>query len=332
MTTTGWVDIEEVARKVVRHAGYTNPDYGLDEKTLIVNNLIKSQSPDISCGVTANEMTGKEQGAGDSGLFFGFAVDETDEFMPLPITLAHRLARRLDQVRQKGVIEYLRPDGKTQVTVEYDEGGRPLGVAVVVVSAQHEPDVSAHQIEADLKEHVIRPIIGDMASDSTEYHINPTGRFVTGGPRADAGLTGRKIIVDTYGGGTCLYRAGHGGGCFSGKDPSKVDRSAAYLARYAAKNIVAAGLARACEIQLAYAIGRAEPVSLMVNTYGTGKSMTDAELAEKLRAHFPLKPADIIRYFDLKKPIYLPTAVYGHFGRPAFPWEKTDVAKRLMPL
>ncbi len=329
ITTTGWVDIEAVAREVVRGAGYTDPDYGLDEKTLIVNNLIKAQSPDIARGINADGSAGREQGAGDSGLFFGFAVDEADEYMPLPIALAHRLARRLEETRKAGSTPYLRPDGKAQVTVEYAGDGAPLGVHAVVVSAQHDPGIDQSRIENDIRERVILPALGERISASTACHINPTGRFVIGGPRGDTGMTGRKIIVDTYGGGSCLYRAGHGGGCFSGKDPSKVDRSAAYLARYAAKNIVAAGLAHACETQLAYAIGRAEPVSLMVNTFGTGRGPTDSDLTQRIYSKFPLKPDEIIRYFDLKKPIYLPAAVYGHFGRPEFPWERTDAADLL---
>ncbi|MBI2650495.1 methionine adenosyltransferase [Candidatus Woesearchaeota archaeon] len=324
ITTSGWVDIERIAKDLIRETGYTNPDYGLDYRTVTVSNLVKPQVPEIAQGVNEGEGLHKEQGAGDQGHMFGFAIKEADEYMPLPIMLAHKLAHRLETVRNDGTISYLRPDGKIQVTVEYGANGKPVGVHTIVVSTQHNKGVEHGQIVADVKEHVILPIAGNLVSDSTSYHINPTGSFVIGGPAGDAGLTGRKIIVDTYGGGSLLYRAGHGGGAFSGKDPSKVDRSAAYAARYIAKNIIAADLADVCEVQLAYAIGVAEPVSVMVNTFGTGKGITEGQLAKKVRDNFPLKPADIISHFDLKRPIYLAAAVYGHFGRSEFPWEKLD--------
>ena len=328
--TTGYVNPDTLVSRIIEDVGYSHPDFGLDFRSVTIGNFIYQQSSDISQGVSAGEGLHKEQGAGDQGQMFGFAINETPEYMPLPIMLAHKLARKLEEVRKDGTIPYLRPDGKTQVTVEYNEAGEPLGVHTVVVAAQHNPHVDNKQIEKDIKKHVIMPIVGDRIRNSTIYHINPTGSFVIGGPTGDAGLTGRKIIVDTYGGGSLLYRAGHGGGAFSGKDPSKVDRSAAYAARYIAKNIVAADLAHVCEVQLAYAIGVAEPVSVMINTFKTGKDIPDDKLAKIVRDYFPLKPADIISHFDLKRPIYLATSVYGHFGRAEFPWEKTakvDVLK-----
>ena len=258
---------------------------------------------------------------------FGFAIRETPELMPFPITYAHALAKRLEQVRKEGTIGYLRPDGKTQLTVEYDEKGKPLGIHTVVVSAQHNPEVEHGQIKEDILQHVIMPVIGDKVNSSTIYHINPTGKFVIGGPTGDAGVTGRKIIVDTYGGGSPYFGGRHGGGAFSGKDASKVDRSAAYAVRYIAKNIVAAGLADICEVQVAYAIGFPEPVSVFVNTFGAAHGVTDDQLVKKIRDNFSLKPAEIIDHFDLKRPngwSYLQTAAYGHFGRPEFPWEKID--------
>ncbi len=328
ITFKGSIDIEKVAREAIKKVGYNSEEHGLNWQTVRIHNLVKQQSPDISQGVTEGQGLHKEQGAGDQGLMFGFAVNETPELMPLPLVLSHKLCEKLEEVRQKGVIKYLRPDGKAQVTVEYDNSGKPKNVSTVVVSAQHEENISHEQIVKDIKEHVINPVLGHLTNEKTVYHVNPTGKFAVGGPAGDAGLTGRKIIVDTYGGGSFLYRAAHGGGCFSGKDPSKVDRSAAYAARYIAKNIVASGLAHACEVQLAYAIGVAEPVSVLVNTFGTGK-VSNEVLSEQVRKLFPLKPADIIKHFNLKTPIYHQTATYGHFGKNNLPWEKTDKAEEL---
>ena len=327
VTTIGYVEPNDLVKGIIRKIGYNNPDYGLDWRSVTVGGFIDRQSPDIAQGVNEGEGLHKEQGAGDQGHMFGFAIRETSELMPLPITLAHALAKRLENVRKEGIIEYLRPDGKTQVTIEYDENGKPLGIDKIVVSAQHHDGINHGQIVEDIKRHVIMPVVGDRVSSSTGYLINATGRFVIGGPTGDAGVTGRKIIVDTYGGGNPYFGGRHGGGAFSGKDASKVDRSAAYAARYIAKNIVESGLADICEVQITYAIGFAEPVSVFVNTFGTAHGITDDQLVKKIRDNFPLKPADIINHFGLKNPngwSYLQTAAYGHFGRPEFPWERTD--------
>lgn len=334
ITTTSYVDIPRIIRDTVREIGYTRAKFGFDADTCAVLTSIDEQSPDIAQGVNkaleAREglMTEEEIeaiGAGDQGLMFGFAVNETPELMPLPISLAHRLARRLSEVRKNGTLPYLRPDGKTQVTIEY-EGDKPVRVDTIVVSTQHDAEVGFEQIKRDVMEHVILPVVpAELLDDNTKYFINPTGRFVIGGPQGDAGLTGRKIIVDTYGG-----YARHGGGAFSGKDPTKVDRSAAYAARYVAKNIVAAGLADKCEVQLAYAIGVARPVSISIDTFGTGK-VSEEKLVELVRKHFDLRPAGIIKTLDLRRPIYKQTAAYGHFGRTDvdLPWERTDKAEIL---
>ena len=326
ITTTASVDFQKVVRDVVRTVGYTNAEYGFDAETCSVLTAVHEQSPDIAQGVLEGQGLHAEQGAGDQGLMFGYACDETPELMPMPIMLAHRIVRRLSEVRKNGTLPYLRPDGKSQVTVEYVDH-RPTRIDTVVVAAQHDPRTSLPQISEDVLEHVVKPVIPSEMLDHKRvtYHINPTGRFVVGGPMGDCGLTGRKIIVDTYGG-----MAGHGGGCFSGKDPTKVDRSASYMARYIAKNIVAAGVAKKCLVQLAYVIGVAEPVSVMVDTAGTG--LADEELLVKvIREVFPLKPAGIIAHLDLRRPIFRRTAAYGHFGRSEseFTWERTDKAEAL---
>ena len=327
--TKAYVDIQKIVRDTVREIGYTRGKYGFDADTCGVITTIDEQSSDIAMGVDKaleakeNNMTDEEIdaiGAGDQGMMFGFATNETEEYMPYPISLAHKLARRLTKVRKDGTLSYLRPDGKTQVTVEYD-GGKPSRLDAVVLSTQHDPDITQEQIHEDIKREVFDKILpADMVDDETKFFINPTGRFVIGGPHGDAGLTGRKIIVDTYGG-----YARHGGGAFSGKDCTKVDRSAAYAARYVAKNIVAAGLADKCEIQLSYAIGVAEPTSIMVDTFGTGKK-SNQELVDLIRKHFDLRPAGIIKMLDLRRPIYKQTAAYGHFGRNDLdlPWERLD--------
>ena len=330
ITTSAYVDIPKIVRDTVREIGYTRAKYGFDADTCGVITTIDEQSADIALGVDKaleakeNKMSEEEIdaiGAGDQGMMFGFATDETEEFMPYPIALAHKLALQLTKVRKDGVLTYLRPDGKTQVTVEYDENDKPMRLDAVVLSTQHDPEVTQEQIHADIKKFVFDPILpADMVDDETKFFINPTGRFVIGGPHGDSGLTGRKIIVDTYGG-----YARHGGGAFSGKDCTKVDRSAAYAARYVAKNIVAAGLAKKCEIQLSYAIGVAHPTSIMVDTFGTGK-LSDTRLVEIIRENFDLRPAGIIKMLDLRRPIYKQTAAYGHFGRNDLnlPWEKLD--------
>jgi S-adenosylmethionine synthetase len=318
ITTRTYVDVPKLVRSVIRDIGFTDAAMGFDCATCGVLNVIQSQSPDIAMGVDTG-------GAGDQGLMFGYACNETDELMPLPIMLAHQLVRRLSEVRRAGVLAYLRPDGKSQVSVEYVDG-IPRRISAVVVSTQHHDDVSTEQLRADIKKHVIDPIIpSGMAHSSTSYHINPTGRFVIGGPHGDTGLTGRKIIVDTYGG-----MGRHGGGAFSGKDPTKVDRSACYMARYVAKNIVAAGLATKAEVQLAYAIGVAEPVSVAVDTFGTGK-VENIRIVELVRENFRLTPAGMIQHLNLRRPIYRATAAFGHFGRtePSFTWEATDRAEAL---
>ena len=329
ISTTTYVDIPKVVRETIKDIGYTRAKYGYDSQTMAVLTAIDEQSPDIAQGVDKaleyrNEISEEEieaTGAGDQGLMFGYATDETDTYMPLPIFLSHQLAKRLSDVRKDEILDYLRPDGKVQVTVEYGEDDKPRRIYTIVVSTQHAEDVELAQIEKDIKTHVIYPTVDKaLLDEETKFYINPTGRFVIGGPQGDAGLTGRKIIVDTYGG-----YARHGGGCFSGKDPTKVDRSAAYAARYVAKNIVAAGLAKQCEVQLAYAIGVAEPVSISINTFDTGK-VSEARLVEAVRKHFDLRPAGIIKMLDLKQPIYKQTAAYGHFGRTdvLLPWEKLD--------
>ena len=333
ITTKAQLDIPAIVRKTVKEIGYDDAATGFDGNTCAVMVALDQQSPDIAMGVDkaleakSGEMTDDlDTGAGDQGMMFGYATNETEDYMPYPIALAHRLARQLAEVRKDGTLPYLRPDGKTQVSVEYDENGAPRRLEAVVLSTQHDVKISQEQIHQDIKKYVFDPILPkDMVDEDTKIYINPTGRFVIGGPHGDAGLTGRKIIVDTYGG-----MARHGGGAFSGKDCTKVDRSAAYAARYVAKNIVAAGLADKCEIQLSYAIGVAQPTSVMVDTFGTGK-ISDEKLVEIIRKHFDLRPAGIIRMLDLRRPIYRQTAAYGHFGRNdlKLPWEATDKVEEL---
>ena len=325
VTTKAWVDMQKVVRDTVEEIGYTDSNMGFDFNTCAVLISLDKQSPNIAQGVNEGEGAHTEQGAGDQGLMFGYACDETPELMPLPIQLAHRLTERLSHVRKDGTMDYLRPDGKSQVTVRYVDG-IPKSVDAVVISTQHAEEVSQSKLHEDIKKNVISPVIPEKyLNDSTQYHINPTGIFVIGGPQGDCGLTGRKIIVDTYGG-----MGRHGGGAFSGKDPSKVDRSAAYAARHVAKNVVAAGLASRCEVQLAYAIGVAEPVSVSVETFGTNK-IDESKIIELIRNNFELKPAGLIRALNLLRPIYQKTAAYGHFGReiPEFTWEATDKANEL---
>ncbi len=325
ITSQARIDYAAVVRNTLREIGYTSSDIGFDADTCGVLLAIDAQSPDIAMGVDEGRGDFKEQGAGDQGLMFGYACDETDELMPLPIALSHKLTARLAKVRKDGTLPFLRPDGKSQVSVQYEDG-RPVRITAVVLSTQHDPDVEQAELRERIKAEVLDPVLpADLVDGDTKFYINPTGRFVIGGPMGDCGLTGRKIIVDTYGG-----MGRHGGGAFSGKDPSKVDRSAAYMARYVAKNVVAAGLAERAEVQLAYAIGVAEPVSVSVDTFGTGK-VDEGLIAKLVRAHFPLKPAGIIEHLDLLRPIYRNTAAYGHFGRDdgAFPWERTDKAEAL---
>ncbi|VVC05370.1 S-adenosylmethionine synthase [uncultured archaeon] len=319
VTSTAKFDVQDVVRKTLREIGYNDPQYGFDADSCSVLISLHSQSPDISMGISATE--NKEQGAGDQGLMFGYATNETKEFMPMPIMLAHKLTSRLAEIRKKKELPWVRPDGKSQVTIEYEDG-KPKRIEAIVVSTQHSPEISNDQIKKEIIEKVIKPVCGNLWNDKIKVHVNPTGRFVIGGPPGDAGLTGRKIIVDTYGG-----MGRHGGGAFSGKDPSKVDRSACYMCRYIAKNIVAAGLADRCEVQVAYAIGVAEPVSLMISTFDTSK-IPEEQIENLVRKHFDMRPAAIISQLKLKNPIYRKTAAYGHFGRdePEFTWERTDKA------
>jgi S-adenosylmethionine synthetase len=334
ITTDGYVDIQKIARDTIREIGYDKSEYGFDANTCGVIVALDEQSKDIALGVDTalevKEHTAEDEfskiGAGDQGMMFGYATNETEEYMPYPISLAHKLTKQLTKVRKEGVLKYLRPDGKSQVTVEYDENGKPIHLNAVVLSTQHDEEVTIEQLREDVKHYVLDPILPqDLVDEKTKFYINPTGRFVIGGPNGDSGLTGRKIIVDTYGG-----YARHGGGAFSGKDCTKVDRSASYAARYVAKNVVAAGLADRCEIQLSYAIGVAEPTSIMLDTFGTGK-LTDEELVTIIRKYFDLRPAGIIKMLDLRRPIYKKTAAYGHFGRLDLdlPWERTDKVEEL---
>ena len=333
ITTSHYTDIPSIVRETVKGIGYTDPAYGFDYRSCAVMTAIDEQSPDIAMGVNQSfehQEGGTDAadliGAGDQGMMFGYACDETPELMPAPISMAHKLSRQLTDVRKAGKLKWLRPDGKSQVTVEYDDNGKVLSCPAIVVSTQHDPDIALKDLREAVVEEIIKPIIpAQYITKDTKFYVNPTGRFVVGGPVGDTGLTGRKIIVDTYGG-----SAAHGGGCFSGKDPTKVDRSAAYMARYAAKNLVAAGLARRCQIEIAYAIGVAHPVSVLVDTFGTG-ALPDDQLAEIVTRHFDLRPAAIIRDLDLRRPIYRQTAAYGHFGRTDLdlPWERTDRAEAL---
>jgi len=322
ITTTAWVDLEDLCRTVILDIGYNSSDMGFDGASCAVLNAIGKQSPDIAMGV--DETDKKEQGAGDQGLMFGYASNETDVLMPAPITYSHRLVEKQSQVRKNGTLKFLRPDAKSQISFRYSETGQPEAIDAIVLSTQHDPDISQKELHEAVMEEIIKPIIpANWVHTDTKFHINPTGSFVIGGPLGDAGLTGRKIIVDTYGG-----MARHGGGAFSGKDPSKVDRSAAYAARYVAKNVVAAGLADQCELQVSYAIGVAEPTSISINTFGTGK-LADDDIETIVREHFDLRPKGLIDMLDLKRPIYRDTAAYGHFGRPGFSWEATDKADAL---
>ncbi len=325
----GYADIPGIVRETVKRIGYDKPELGFDYRSCAINVAIDEQSPDIAMGVDnsiEHRASGAEYdaiGAGDQGMMFGYATDETESYLPMPLDLSHKLCKRLADVRKEGILDYLRPDGKAQVTVEYDDD-KVVAVKAVVVSTQHSPDVDIEKLRADVKREVIDKVIpAELVNEDTKYYINPTGRFVVGGPAGDSGLTGRKIIVDTYGG-----ACGHGGGCFSGKDPTKVDRSASYYVRYVAKNIVAAGLAKKCEVQVAYAIGKAQPVSVAVNTFGTGK-ISDDKLVEIVKKVFDFRPKAIIDALDLQRPIYEDTAAYGHFGKPDYSWEKTDKADEL---
>ena len=327
ITTSGYVDIPKIVRKTIKDIGYTRAKYGFDGSTCGIISSIDEQSSDIAMGVNksldCDDSTEEENGAGDQGIMFGFACNETEEYMPLPISLANKLAFKLTEVREDGTLDYLRPDGKTQVTVEYD-GDKPVRVDTIVISTQHDEKVSLDTIKEDMINHVVKAVIDEsLLDENTKYFINPTGRFVIGGPQGDSGLTGRKIIVDTYGG-----YARHGGGAFSGKDPTKVDRSASYMARYIAKNIVASGICDKIEIEVAYAIGVARPVSIYVNTYGTSK-LSDEKIVQIINENFDLRPTRIIEHLDLRRPIYRKTAAYGHFGRSEFPWEKLDKAEEL---
>lgn len=333
ITTSAYVDIQKIVRNTVKEIGYTDARYGFDYETCAVINAIDEQSSDIAMGVNdAIENRGKHKddysrtGAGDQGMMFGYACKETKEYMPLPISLAHKLAYRLAEVRKQGIVEHIRPDGKTQVTIEYDNDNNPLRIDTILISTQHDPELSISELSELMKEHVVKPVIGDkMIDENTKYLFNPTGRFVIGGPHGDSGLTGRKIIVDTYGG-----YARHGGGAFSGKDPTKVDRTATYIARHIAKNVVAADLADRCEVELAYAIGKAEPISILVDTFGTNK-VDEEKIMKAINNSYDLRPAAIIDYLDLRRPIFAKTTNYGHFGREdqGFTWEKLDKVEEL---